>query len=87
MVRKENESSYIISCVLFLVRLFVGIRFGWRALEELNDKTVDFGKRFVSTCKIHFSRSTMLSAHRIGVFTKICFVNPKISNGQIKEQL
>lgn len=70
-----------------LVRLFVGIHFGWRALEEPNDKTVDFGKRFVSTCKIHFSRSTMLSAHRIDVFTKICFVNPKISNGQIKEQL
>ena len=87
MVRKENESSYIISCILFLVRLFVGIRFRWRVLEELNYKTVDFGILFVLTCKIHFSHSTMLSAHRIDVFTKICFVNPKISNGQIKEQL
>lgn len=87
MVRKENESSYIISCVLLLVRLFVGIPFGWRALEEPNDKPVDFGKLFVLPCKIHFSHYTMISAYRIDVFTKICFVNPKISNGQIKEQL
>lgn len=87
MVRKENESSYITPCVLFLVRLFVGVRFGWRALEEPNDKTVDFGKLFVLPCKIHFSRYAMISACRIDASTKICFVNPKISNGQIKEQL
>lgn len=64
------------------------IHFELRELEGKNGKNVDFGKPFDLTCMIHFFKHfIMIFECRIDAFTQICFENPKISNGQMKEQV